>query len=333
MAATTGQQSSALIPELLEKGGRFSFFQAVRLLRRTGEGVDRSSRLRIRPKLSLGFPDTDIDSIRSLPDGGHEIVANFFGLYGVASPLPTFYTEDLFEEEREGRHATRDFLDIVHQSLYGLLVDTWGKYRLPLRAIEHLDAKILNHLYAFVGLENIALRSSLSGTSELPLRYAGLFNLQKRSALGLCTLLADTFAPASVDLLPCVPCVAEIPDDQRLRLGQQGHRLGEESYLGSEIDDCENNLLIRIADLPEDVFRSLLPGSDGNRKLQSLISFYLIDPLGVDIELHPKKVEVEPFRLGGASWSCLGHDSWLAPVADSTLAPVCFHLKHHSVSH
>ena len=329
MAATTGQQSPALTQALLAEGGRFAFFQAVRLLRRGGDDVDASPHLRIRPKLSLGFPDTDIDSIRALPDGGHEIVANFFGLYGVASPLPTFYTEDLFEEAREGRHAPRDFLDIVHQSLYGLLIDSWSKFRLPLRVIERSDAKLLNHLYAFVGLEDDALRARLPASHELLLRYTGLFKQQTRSALGLSTLLADAFTPASVEVLPCVARVAAIPDDQRLRLGEQAHCLGQESYLGCEIDDGENHLVVRIADLPEDVFHSLLPGSAGNQKLQFLISFYLIDPLGVTIELHPKEKEVQPVRLGGENWSGLGLDTWLAPAADSRLVPVRFDINTH----
>ena len=332
MAAAAGQQSPALTQALLGEGGRFSFFQAVRLLQRCGDGLERTPHLRIRPKLSLGFPDTDIDRIRALPDGGHEIIANFFGLYGVASPLPTFYTEDLFEEEREGRHATRDFLDIVHQSLYGLLIDCWNKYRLPLRIIERFDAKVLNHLYAFVGLEDADLRQRLPQHRELLLRYAGLFNQQIRSAQGLCTLLADAFAPAQVDVLPCVARVAAIPEDQRLRLGVQAHRLGEESYLGCEIDDCASHCVVRLADLPEDVFHSLLPGSDGNSKLQFLISFYLIDPLNVDIELQPRRGSVEPARLGGGDWSRLGLDSWLVPAAESSLAPVRFEINHHRVS-
>ena len=327
MAAATGQPDTPLISDLLEKGPQYSFFQAVRMLQRAADGSGQR-RLRIRPKLTLGFPDTDIDRIRQLPDGGHEIIANFFGLYGVASPLPTFYTEDLFEEERECRHATRDFLDVVHQALYSVLIDTWSKYRLALRIVERLDTRVLNHLYAFVGLESAGLRGQLPGSESL-LRYAGLFNQQPRSALGLCTLLADVFAPAKVDVLPCLPCVFPIPDDQRLRLGLQGHCLGEDSYLGLEIDDHENSFAVSISDLPKEVFHSLLPGSEGHRKLQFLISFYLIDPLSVSIELHLKNGEVQPARLGKESWGCLGLDTWLSPVPESTLAPVRFSINHH----
>ena len=166
MAAATGQPDTPLISDLLEKGPQYSFFQAVRLLQRAADGSGQR-RLRIRPKLTLGFPDTDIDRIRQLPDGGHEIIANFFGLYGVASPLPTFYTEDLFEEEREGRHATRDFLDVVHQALYSVLIDTWSKYRLALRIVERLDTRVLNHLYAFVGLARIFHETAADGETGM----------------------------------------------------------------------------------------------------------------------------------------------------------------------
>ena len=328
MAAAAGQPGSALIADLLEKGPRYSFFQAVRLLQRATEEVENTRRLRIRPKLTLGFPDTDIDRIRKLPDDKYEIIANFFGLYGVASPLPTFYTEDLFEEEREGRHATRDFLDIVHQALYSVLIDSWKKYRLALRIVERLDATVLNHLYAFVGLESAGIREQLPG-SEALLRYAGLFNLQTRSALGLCTLLADAFAPAKVDVLPCMPRVSPIPDDQRLRLGVQASRLGEDSYLGMEIDDRENSFAVCISDLPEDVFQSLLPGSEGHHKLRFLVSFYLIDPLDVSVHLQLRQGEVKPARLNKGSWGCLGFDTWLAPAPESTLAPVKFSINHH----
>ena len=84
-----------------------------------------------------------------------------------------------------------------------------------------------------------------------------------------------------------------------------------------------------ISDLPKEVFHSLLPGSEGHRKLQFFISFYLIDPLSVSIELHLKKEEVQPARLGQGNWGCLGLDTWLFPEFESTLAPVRFSINHH----
>jgi type VI secretion system protein ImpH len=203
MAAKIGSAAAAVEEQLLAHGERFSYFQAIRLLRLFGKarGMDNAS-LRIRPRLSLGFPENDIDSIEALPEGGYRVTANFFGLYGVASPLPTYYTEDLFEEEREGRHATRDFLDVIHYAMYPLLFDAWRKHRLQDRVVEDGDAGVLDQLYAFIGLHASDLRGKLPVGNGL-LRYAGLFNLRPRSALGLNTLLADAFNPAKVQVECC----------------------------------------------------------------------------------------------------------------------------------
>ena len=118
-----------------------------------------ASHIRVRANLSLGFPDTDIDCIEPMPgrapggDDALRITANFFGLYGVSSPLPTFYTEDLLDDQREGRHARREFFDILHASLYPLLFEAWRKYRLQLRAVEgERRRRALDMLYAFAGL-------------------------------------------------------------------------------------------------------------------------------------------------------------------------------------
>src|SRR3546814_7786829 len=88
----------AEIEPLLAEGHRYAFFQALRLLRlHLGEETFAQS-VRVRPTLSLSFPENDINSIVRENDI-LRITANFFGLYGVTSPLPTFYTEDLIRSE------------------------------------------------------------------------------------------------------------------------------------------------------------------------------------------------------------------------------------------
>ncbi|MES2361582.1 MAG: type VI secretion system baseplate subunit TssG [Pseudomonadota bacterium] len=329
MAAEIGAAAAAVEKSLLAHGERFSYFQAMRLLHLFGKarGLSADS-LRVRPKLGLGFPDSDIESIETRPEGGYRVTANFFGLYGVASPLPTYYTEDLFEEEREGRHATRDFLDIVHYAMYPLLFDAWRKYRLQLRVLEDGDAQVLDRLYSFVGLGDASVREQLPYSGDL-LRYAGLLNLHPRSAMGLQTLLADAFSPAKVEIECCTLRAMPIPQDQRLRLGMQANCLGEDTHLGSEIDDYSSSLAIRLTDLPESLFHQLLPATDGNERLKFLTRFYLIDPLEIRVELELRREEARAARTladapeglaaqadskaGTKNWSRLGLDTWLAP--------------------
>jgi len=122
---------ATLKQELLEKGHAFSFFQVIRLLRlfamqpfRTQTPPSELSQtIQIKPNLSLAFPASDVESVQEL--GDHKdlrflITANFMGLYGTASPLPTFYTEDLIDEAADDESVSRDFIDILNQRLFAV---------------------------------------------------------------------------------------------------------------------------------------------------------------------------------------------------------------------
>ncbi|SDV47139.1 type VI secretion system baseplate subunit TssG [Chitinasiproducens palmae] len=356
MDAPARPASTALDERLFAEGERFSYFQAVRLLRRQArlDGRDPHA-LRVRPRLGLGFPETDIDRIeRVLPpvqeaasfadvtdvvavadlgpatstdatdaatadtgpaDFVPRITANFFGLYGVSSPLPSFYTEDLLEEEREGRRGTREFLDILHYAIYPLLFDGWVKYRPQVRIVEENDAAMLDYLYAFVGLNDRAMRGrDRPGVSDL-LRYAGLFSQRPHSALGLQTMLADAFAPAEVTIVSCVEGWLPIPGDQRLVLGEMRHGLGESCYLGEQARDHSSQLGIELRELPLALFDALQPGQTEHERLRFLVRFYLLDPLQVTVALQLRAGEARPARAGGMQWNRLGNNTWLAPPA------------------
>lgn len=328
MATETRTAAATIKETLLAHGERYSYFQALRLLRlfEKNSGAVPGENLRIRPRLALNFPKNDIDSIEARPQGGYRITANFFGLYGVASPLPTYYTEDLFEEERNGGHVMREFIDIVHYALYPQLFDAWSKYRLEQRVVEDDDQRALNHLYSFVGLEDADLRVDLLPDSAALLRYAGLLNQRPRSALGLQIMLADSFPEVTVTIDSCVLRSMPVPIDQQCSLGRQGHRLGEDAYLGTRIDDYGSNLRICLSDLPQALFFQLLPGAAGYQKLKFLTRFYLIDPLEVEIELMLRPEEADGARLNSQQWSRLGLDTWLRPGQVQTAARVRFGL-------
>ncbi|MCD6025565.1 MAG: hypothetical protein K0R08_84 [Solimicrobium sp.] len=324
MAAETRNTTGTVKERLLANSEAFSYFQAMRLLDLFGQEQGLSpGNLRIRPKLALGFPDSDIDRIIQRPDGSYQVTANFFGLYGVSSPLPTYYTEELFEEERENRHATRDFLDIFHHAMYPMLFGAWTKYRLQLRVVEKNHINVLNNLYAFIGLNNPVFRSSVSGSEEL-LRYTGLLNQRPRSALGLHTMLADAFSPAKIEIQSCLKKTHAISTEQRLRLGEQAHCLGENAYLGSQVDDYANNIAIQIYDVPDKLFHDLLPGKNGYERLKLLTRYYLIDPLTVNVEVSLAQGSVQNARLNSASWSQLGLDTWLKADENTQVSRVGF---------
>lgn len=211
MAGPDRKSALDLKLDLLKQGHGFSFFQALRLLRRCGgageespgdrEGADRS--LRIRPDLSLGFPASDVARIVETQGGpaGYRVTVSFLGLYGASSPLPTFYTEDLIDEMLADSTTTRDFLDIFHHQLYILLFRCWSKYRQFVKVVEEESPEDLEKLFCLMGLGEPELRKVAGGQYGL-LRYLGLFTQHPRSAAGLEGLLHDAIGGPPVELIP-----------------------------------------------------------------------------------------------------------------------------------
>lgn len=308
MAGKNGHAPADVKAELLTQGHRFSFYQALRLLAQLGKKPIEA--IRVRPDLTFGFPKADIRRIETLPDGAVQITATFLGLYGTASPLPAFYTEDLFRDRRNDSTAVRDFLDIFHRRLFVLLYESWKKYRLSLQIAEHNAAAPLTMLYAITGITGL-LPGDREGDDYALIRYAGLLGAHPRSALALQTLLSDVLQGPAVEIISCIPRRVIIPKDQRLQLGRDEMPLGRNSVLGQELADRQGKFRVRIGPLSQKRFRSLLQGSPEWERLQRLVKRFLIDPLEFDFELILAKGETRQARLGGAEWSRLGLDTVL----------------------
>jgi len=306
--------------DLLKNGHEFSFFQVIRLLRFFGLDAESTEKqrehergnVRIRPELSLAFPASDIAHIKELttkkgPD--FLVTATFLGLYGTSSPLPTFYTEDLMDEAGEDISATRDFLDIINHRLFSLLFRCWNKYRRFLQVVEEKNPQALEQLFCLSGLGEKELRENIEPYSLI--RYTGLFTQSPRSAAGLETLLKDALGGIPIEVIPCIKRRVSIPPDQRLSVGVTGSSLGEDSFIGSWIDDRMGKFRIRIGPLKEEKFHALSHGSPDHKRLAFLTRFYLTDPLEYDIEMILQSGEARPIQLGVHKWSGLGIDTWV----------------------
>lgn len=292
---------------LTEEGNRYAFFQALRLIRlRTPGNELQDGNVRVRPAVTLSFPENDIESITIDDAGTYNLIVNFFGLYGVTSPLPTFYTEDLIDEKLQGNSSMRDFLDIVHAALYPLLFRSWEKNRLWLTVAERHDERRLNQLFALVGLSGA--RRVADARALLP--QAGNFNLFPRSALGLQALVSSMLGDLHVDVEPCVADSVSIPDHDRCLLGEQACRLGEDTLPGSIVADHAGSFIVHIGPIPRERFRPLLPGSPVHERLARGIALYIRTPLRCVLGLRISPTQRDHACLG-AGWQCLGWDTWL----------------------
>ncbi|KQQ49867.1 hypothetical protein ASF84_21915 [Pseudomonas sp. Leaf127] len=309
MASEDRAPTPAVIDPLIDDGGDFGFFQALRLLRlRFPSDKHFAENVRVRPKLGLGFAQRDIERIEQGDDGRYRIEANFFGLYGVTSPLPTFYTEDLIDEQLQGHSAGRDFFDIVHAALYPLLFRAWEKHRLWIDITERRDLKSLRQLQAFIGVTDA--RPELRDHSLDLLRYAGVFNQHPRSALGLQQLVKAVLGDVTVEVVPCVETRLRIDRTARTYLGAQCGVLGEDSLLGREVMDRSGTLDIGLSALGAQRFHDLLPGQVLYQKLERLVRLYLQTPLLSRLVMRLAPDQQQCASLGHG-WQQLGLDTWL----------------------
>jgi type VI secretion system protein ImpH len=312
IAVTPGETVSdsglGLAERLTAEGHAFSFFQAVRLLRR----LVNTDPVRMRPKLSLGFPAADIDRIDRTEDGSAAflLTATFMGLYGSSSPLPTFYTEDLLDEASEDGTVARDFIDVINHRLYLLLYNGWLKHRLTLQVVEEEHAAYLTMLYCLAGLGEKEMRDDLTDPSAL-IRYAGILTQTPSSALGLETILGDALNGLPVTVISCMPRQTEIPEDQRLALGKRANRLGVHSVLGSRMEDRMGKFRIQIGPLDETAYREFYPGEGAYEKTVFLTNLYLSDPLEYDLEIVLATDRITTAGLGTKKWAHLGFDTWV----------------------
>ena len=319
----SGEKKSAL--ETLHENPRgFSFSQAVRLLRSAygpaGSRGDRfffENQLRVRPYLSLGFPPTDlVDIVRmgveeeELPS--FKLTATFLGLYGPSSPLPSYYTEELLDEQNNDKSVSRDFLDIFNHVFFILYLLADKHYSLSRMVCEENDPDIIQRLFCLAGLaEPELIQDSLHNQGAL-LRSIGLLTQFPRSSAGLRGLLADRTGQ-QVYIHQCSSRLARIPRDQRCCLAENSCSLGRDTWIGTQAHDDQGKIRIIIGPMDADSFILGLPGKPNHDELIMLICFYLTQPLEFDLEAVMLPGEARAARLGENNWSSLGRDTWLNP--------------------
>lgn len=345
MGATAGTTEHPLIRELLEEGHRFDFFQAVTLLERAapeaapigGTGPAAREAIRIRPDVNLGFPAGTIDRVEWLspPEDGaalspatagaaaadeagrYQITATFLGLYGVDSPLPSHWSEEILHEQIVDT-TVRDFLDIFHHRIYSVFYRIWTKYRYPIQYRTKGDDRFSRRFLALIGLESPEVERAAGLPAMRLLRYAGLLVQRPRSAAGLEAFLADWFGLPGAEVIPCTGRWVRVNPAELSRLGRASSVLGESLILGSRVYDVGGQFRVILGPLDFPAWRRFLPEGDAHAEIRSLIRFFVTDHLDAELELRLRGSEVPPLTLDPEDPPRLGWTTWLTtgPSAD-----------------
>lgn len=324
MEDTTGATILDLKQDLLDNSQEFDFFQAYRILQRLNRAGQQSrfalKDIRVRPNLELGYGDTDVHDIQELPQGrGYEIVTNLAGLYGISSPLPDYYSEELLDYEWEGYDGPRAFLDILHNHLLAKLFDAWRLYRLGQNTVEERQQ---NYRRLIASLSNNpALAENLDDElARYKLQFSGLFNLYSKTALGLKTILQGLLNKADVEVRENQCRRVPIPGSDRMRLGEHCTELGGDAHLGSRIDDYSTGVTVVIGSLTEADYQRHFLDPKRWSLLCRLVREYLVQPLAVRLEL--RIVQPDSGARLGQGWNRLGSTSYLGQPGSDGVAPV-----------
>ncbi|MCW8409364.1 type VI secretion system baseplate subunit TssG [Legionella sp. PATHC035] len=330
MAAEVEQSELNILEKLLTQPKSFNFYQAIRLL---GHLIDYEAqheglngKLDIIPLLTLAFPETDIHEIRRHTDTNHfTLIATFFSLYGTTSPLPTFYTEQLIQDNDQDSDEVKCLLDIFHKRLYKILFEAWSKNRIFEQFAEHHDPIYREALFGFIGMAGKELRDKIPNYNYL-LRYSSHWVADNKSIWSLKSLLNDYFK-VPINISSFFRSIQDIPEEQYCLLGKANHHLSKTAYLGSQFKSTSNSLLISIGPLSADVFPKFLIHTEHINQLKLLLQLYVKEPFSYFIEVILDKGCFKPIRLAHETTSILGVVSWLSPQKDIEMFKVRYWLK------
>lgn len=332
MEAAGGDAVPPVSEALEERLRATSFFRAVWLLERLhpgsapvgGTGPARQEAVRLRPSTSLSFPTADVTGAERMETEDREfwrITTPLLGLYGVTSPLPSFYSEDILQEElREESDPVRLFLDLVNHRLLALLYRAWSKYRWEFTYEPDASDETSRRLLGWLGLATPGMRETLGIPAERLLRYAGAISQRPRSASLVSGVLADWF-DVPVRLAPCVARWVRIAEPDRSRLGHSGSTLGEDLVVGERILDRGGKCRIEIGPIDFDVYATLHPGGGDHAALHELTDFMLPDRLAFDLRFQVRAQTVPALRLTSDEDALqLGWSTWIGAPEGARLA-------------
>jgi len=316
MAATDGGAKSALIDRLLAEPHRFSFFQAVRLLHKAcpdavpigGAGPPSAEPVRLAVDSSMGFPKSDLARVEKLehrPGPSYRVTANFLGLHGSTSPLPSFYAEDVLQDEyADGILAA--FLNVFHHRVLSLFYRCWLKYRHHFLFSPSGVDEFSRAMFALTGLGDRRLIAAAGFPATRYLRFAGLVTQKPHGAASLRGMLTEYFDGVAVIVRQAVGRRLPVEPRHRAKLGTATCCLGETFVIGDWIHDRLSKFRVVIGPLDFDTYIKFLPGGEWNAGLKRLVRLFCVDWLDFDIELILQAEETPSLRLDLSGHARLG---------------------------
>lgn len=241
--------------------------------------------VRFRPHPGMGFPASEIKGLEAAehPHQPPTVRVTFIGLYGVESPLPTHYIDDI-TQRREGVEATADFLDIFNHRLIAQYYRIWRKYSYPATFEEGGRDRTSQYLLGLAGLGIDGCAENIATPVSRFLALLPVMLLPGRTAEGLTSLVRllapDTRAQVWQHDKRRVPLKNRLTMSARNPLTLKG-----KPVMGPYATDVNSQVLLRLTTTDPQEARGWLPGGDLHTDLMALLNVYLGSRLDVRLQL------------------------------------------------
>lgn len=285
--------SARLIEQLRDKLPYTQFYRFCQLLEQSQPEAPplgshwqvKHDPVRFRPHPGMGFPASEFKRVED-PEHPHlppTIRTTFMGLYGVESPLPTAYIDDI-TQRRDGYEAISDFLDIFNHRMITQYYRIWRKYSYPATFAPGGTDRTSKYLLSLCGLGIEGSEQNAATPVSRFLALTGMMRLPTRTSEGIIALVT-LLAPQTE---------ARVTPHDRLRIplskpltmsARTPVSMSSSPVMGTHAVDVNSQVSLQLRTNNVSEAREWLPGGQLHTDLLALLQVYLGSRLHVRLQL------------------------------------------------
>ena len=246
---------SRLTPRLEADLPRINFYRFCQLLekRRPGQPLmggtshPADDPVRFYPHPGMGFPASELKAVEydEADDSRPPVIrTTFMGLYGVDSPLPTAYLDDI-AQHREGHEALQGLLDIFSHRIMTQFYRIWRKYSWPATFEPGGTDRLSQSLLGLAGLGIPGTTQHIASPASRFLALTGVLRQPGKTQQGIQALVTLLAPETTVRVSPY--SLRPVAISQPLGFyGDDDFFLDGNTPLGDEAMDASSQLLVAL---------------------------------------------------------------------------------------
>lgn len=232
--------------------------------------------VRFRPWPGMGFPVSELKMVETdenNPDLPPTVRTAFLGMYGVDSPLPSAYLDDI-AQRREGHEALTAFLDIFSHRITTQYYRIWRKYAYPATFEAGGTDATSQCLLGLVGLGIPGTAEQVATPVSRFLALLGTMRLPTRNAEGIRALVNLLAPDTEATITQHDPVKIQVAHRSGLGRGNRVS-LSQRATLGKTGKEANSRVLATLSTSNPAEAEGWLPGGLLHTDLLALMRVYL----------------------------------------------------------